>query len=90
MPVAGIAQARQDVAVLVQALVNRREVDRDVRMGGVKPLDSFRSANQTDKLDLGNTPLLEDVHRSNCRAAGCQHGVKIRQTPTVGWMGRRL
>src|SRR5699024_9868003 len=47
--VAGVAQAGDDVALLVQALVQGAQVDLDVGVGGAQGLDAFGRADQADE-----------------------------------------
>ena len=44
--VAGVAEARQDIALFVQAFVDGGGVDLDIRMGGLDPPETFRRGNQ--------------------------------------------
>ena len=52
LPVARIAQARHDVAQLVQPLVQRRQVDRHIRVGGRERRDTLGRGDQAQKFDL--------------------------------------
>src|SRR4249919_4365036 len=48
--VARVAQARQDVADLVEALVDRGRVDLDIRVAGFKRAQAFRGRDQEQAL----------------------------------------
>src|SRR5215467_12634161 len=60
LSIAGVAQARDDVADVVQALVHRGHVDSDVGMRAAQTLDPFWRGDQTDVLDALAAPTLED------------------------------
>jgi len=45
LPVTGIAKTRQDIAVLIQTLIDRCQVDWDIRMGCMQPRDSLWRSN---------------------------------------------
>ena len=51
LAVAGVAEARHDVALLVELAVERRAVDLDVRMGRGHRRDALRRGDQVDQLD---------------------------------------
>src|SRR5450759_4501098 len=51
LAVAGVAEPWQDVALLVQAAVERRAMDRHVRMGRADGRDALRRGDQVDQLD---------------------------------------
>ena len=50
--VTGIAEAREDVAVVVELTVNSCNIDINIRMLLLHQLDSFRSSNQTHQSDV--------------------------------------
>ena len=52
-PVAGVAEAWQDVAVIVEPGVDGRRVDSDVGMGRGHAADAFGRGQEAGKLDLG-------------------------------------
>ena len=76
LAISGITETGHDIAVLVKVVVNRGQVDWHVRVGFVQALDAFRCADQTHELDLGNTPVFEDVHGRHGGATGRQHRVE--------------
>ncbi len=65
LAVTGVTEAGQDIAVLIQPVIDRGQVDRDIGMCFMQVLDAFRCADQPDKLDLVDAPFLEDVHGSD-------------------------
>ena len=58
--VTGIAETRPDIAILIQLTVKASNMDRDVGMIVVHPLDSFRRGDETDELDPWRAPFLQD------------------------------
>lgn len=73
--VTGITQAWHDVAVLVQALVDRGGVDLHVRVGFFHHLDAFWCGDQHHGANLFAAGLFQQVDGGNHRAAGGQHRV---------------
>lgn len=73
--VTGIAKARHDIAVLVQALVDRRGVDLHVRVGFFHRFDAFRRGHQDHGTDFLAAGLLQQVDGGDHRTAGGQHRV---------------
>ena len=67
--VAGVAEAGNDVAVIVEFFVQGGTVQRDVRMVTVQALDAFRSGNQVHAADFLCAVLLEEGDGGGCRAA---------------------
>ncbi len=63
LTVAGIAEARHDVANLVEPFVYGRHVDGHVRMSAGQTSDAFRRRNEPDKLDALGAPALQHVDR---------------------------
>ena len=66
LAVPGVAEARDDVALLVELPVERRAVDLDVGVGRVHRRDAFRRGDQVHQLDadrLHGAPALEHVDR---------------------------
>src|SRR4030095_10625844 len=77
LAVAGVAEARHDVALVVQLPVERGAVDLDVRMSLGHRGDSLRRGDQVDELDpdrVNGAPALEDLDRGGRRAPGREHG----------------
>ena len=81
--VAGIAQAGNDVAVLVQVVVLSAQIDVNIGVSLVQGLNAFRSSDQTDELDALCAVLLDLGNGINGAAAGCQHGIQ-NQNITLG------
>ena len=52
-PVAGIAEAGQDVAVIVEPSSSAAVIDSDVRMGVRHPRHALRRRQQAGELDIG-------------------------------------
>src|SRR3954470_23951599 len=73
--VAGIAQAGEDVAELVQVVVDAGDVDLDIRVCGFDPLEAFGRSDQEQALDLLRAGRLEHVHRGDQSARRGEHGV---------------
>ena len=61
--VAGIAEAGNDVAVVVQIVVDGGGVDRDAGLGSLQPLDAFRRGQQADEADVPGAALLQFCDR---------------------------
>src|SRR4051812_35724139 len=64
LPVPGVAEPGQDVALLVQLTIQRRRVDLDVGMGSRDSFHALGGGNQVDELDpdrLHGTPSLQDL-----------------------------
>jgi hypothetical protein len=70
-----IAQTRQDVAVLVQAAVNRGREYGYVGMLVVESFEALWTAHQTHKHDGPGLALLDACHGSGSRVACGEHGV---------------
>src|SRR3954447_24386258 len=76
LAVAGVAQARQDVALVVQLAVEGRAVDVDVWVSLRDGADALRRGDQVDELDPDGAPALEDLDGGGRRAAGCKHRIE--------------
>src|SRR5687767_1110371 len=76
LAVSSITQPRKDKSDLVEAFVQRRNVNRYVGMGGTQPLDARRCGNQAEIFDALDTPSLQNIDGCYCRAACCQHRVE--------------
>src|SRR5262249_27229544 len=75
-PVAGVAQAREDVTACIELTIERRGVDRHIRMGlehGAHPLWGGHKAQEPDPRGPGG---LEGVHAGDGRPSGGEHGVQ--------------
>ena len=58
LPVSRVAQAGHDIRLLVQPFVQRRQMDRNIRMRGLQAVDAFRCGDKADELNLGRAPRL--------------------------------
>ena len=74
-PVAGIAQAGDDVAVVIELLVHARDVDVHVRVLGLHALHALGRAYDAHELDVLDADFLQEHRRSSRAAAGGQHRV---------------
>src|SRR5215470_16990925 len=72
-PVAGVAQAGDDEAALVEAVVDRGHRDRDLRMGGSDPLDALGRRDQAHEPKLARARRRQDIQRRDGRAASRDH-----------------
>ena len=73
--VTGVAEAREDVAVVVELTVNSCNIDINIRMLLLHQLDSFRSSNQTHQSDVLASLLLDKVNSIAGASTGCEHRV---------------
>src|SRR5262245_64479892 len=76
LAVAGDAEAGHEVADLVEVPVERRDVDRHVRVRRAQPDDARRRGDDADELDAVGAPAVQDVDRRDGRAAGREHRVE--------------
>ena len=81
--VTSVAQAGDDVAVLVQVVVLSAQVDVNIGVSLVQGLNAFRSSDQTDELDALCAVLLDLGDGVDGAAAGSQHGIQ-HQNVTLG------
>src|SRR5437763_977930 len=72
---AGVAEARQDVAVVVQPLVDGAGPDADRRVVALEFREALRRGQQAGHADLPRPGLLPPVDRGDGGVAGGQHGV---------------
>src|SRR5450755_583743 len=75
LAVSGVAQARHDIAQIVQALVERRDIDIDIRMSLHQVLQAERRGDNADVRETRNAAPLENVDGVDRGATGCQHGI---------------
>src|SRR6187397_738464 len=61
--IARVAEARDDVALLVQALVDARRVDRHVGVARVEGLQALGAGQEADELDRARRRLLQPIDR---------------------------
>ena len=87
--VARVAQARDDVAVFIQALVDGGDKDVNIRMGFLHGFNADRRGQQAHKLDVLHAAVLEGLHGRYCRAACRHHGVD-EDDVTLGNIARQL
>jgi hypothetical protein len=74
--VACVAQAGQDIAVLVELAVDRRGVHRHVGMRIVERADALGARHQADEPDRARARLLQPVDGGDRRVAGREHRVE--------------
>ena len=84
LPVAGVAEAGDDVADLVEPLVEGGEVERHVRVGLLQGVAAFRRGDDADELHLRDADRLEDIDRGNRAAAGRQHRIEDEGQVDIG------
>ena len=65
--VAGIAKTGNDIALIIQGIVEGGHIDANVRMVGVDFLNALRSGYQTHKLNVLDTLILEQGNGWHCR-----------------------
>src|SRR4029077_18057195 len=75
-PVSGVAEARQDVALVVQLPVEGRGEHRDVGVGGEHRLYAGGRGHKTEEPDPRSAGLFQGRHRGHRRAARGEHGVE--------------
>src|SRR5438552_11632418 len=63
LAISRIAEAGHDVALLVQALVERRDMDRNVGVRARESAHSLRRGDEADVLHALRAPFLENVDR---------------------------
>src|SRR2546423_565236 len=71
-----IAKTGNDVALLVQALVEGGDMDRNIGVRARKSAHPFRRSDDPDVFDPLGAPLLQDVYGRGRRAAGREHRVE--------------
>src|SRR5262252_5280292 len=74
--VAGVAEPRHDIAVVIELVVDRRGVNRHLGMMGVKVLDALWRCQQADEADRARPCLLQAIDGGHRRVAGGQHRVE--------------
>src|SRR5690606_16248751 len=85
-----IAQAGNDVAMLVQMLVHRGSEDLHVGVGFIDPLDPLRRGHQHQRSDLVGAGPLEHVDGSDHGAARGQHGADDQRPALVQFVDQLL
>ena len=81
--IAGIPEARYDVAPFVEPLVKGCSHDRHLRVGGFHPLTPSGAASQAESPYVRGARVLESGYRGSCRVARCQHGIKDDDQPVL-------
>ena len=74
-PVAGIAQAGNDVGMVIELFVAGSQVHLHVGMGSLDSPDALGAADDVHHDDVLAAVLLQEVDGSHSGAAGSQHGV---------------
>ena len=87
--IAGVAEARHDVAVVVEMAVDRRGPDRHVRMRAAQPLDAFRRREQTDIAQVFRAASLRRSIAATAEFAVASIG-SSNDYKAIGEIGRRL
>src|SRR5690606_7244523 len=72
----GVAEAGDDVAAIVEVVVERGEVDVQVGIGGQQALDAERGANQGEDGDRPAVVSAHDAERGGRGATGSEHRVE--------------
>src|SRR5260370_22582046 len=97
--VAGIAEPRDDIGVIVERRVDRGGVDRHVRMLLLHRRNARRRGDEADEFDRLGAALLETADRGAGRMAGRQHriddddearGNVVRHLQIILYGGERL
>ena len=79
--VAGVAQAGDDVAVVVQLFVQSGHIDVHIGVILLHPLHALGSADDAHELDMLGAGLLQEGDGGRGGAAGGQHGVQREGGP---------
>jgi AraC family transcriptional regulator len=74
-PVARIAEAGDDIAVVVELVVDGGGPELDVRMGGANRLDAGPRGEQADEAHVGDSDFLQPVDRGDRGVAGGKHRI---------------
>ncbi len=84
-PVAGIAEPRDDVAPLVESLVERTQHERDIAVADLllDRRDTLRSREQADRGDVLRAAREEELDRRAERSAGREHRVEHEALPVA-------
>ena len=81
LPVASVAQAGDDVALLVEMTVHGAEENRHVGMILLQLANPFRSGEQADEADAAHPPGFEDVERCHAEVRKFLHAM-----PPIEWL----
>ena len=82
--VAGIAQAGNDVLVLVQMVIQGSAVDLHIGVSVLQSPQTLGSGNDAHELDVLDTPGLDLGDGIDGRTTGCQHGMTSRLAMSLG------
>ena len=85
--VACITQTGNDVAVLVEAFVQRTGVDVHIGVTFLNALDALGGSNQNQQLDVLAATFFHLVDGGRGRTAGCQHGINNNNIPVGNILG---
>ncbi len=88
--VAGVAEAGDDVAFVVEVGVDAGGVDGDVGVFGVDGEDAFGGGDEADEFQAGDAALFEEVDGGDGGASGGEHGVEDQQEGVGGEGGGDL
>ena len=86
-PVAGIAQAGDNVAVLVEVIVHSAAEDVHIGVVLLDEFDAFGGSQQDHELDIDAAPLFHFGDRGIRTAAGGQHGINDHDIPLFNVLG---
>jgi len=76
LAITSIPQTGENITILVERLVNTRNIDRNIRVVRMKVLNSLRSSKNTDKLDIPYSPTFQDNDRSHSLTSGGKHWIE--------------
>src|SRR5207253_8778403 len=76
LAIARVAEAGDDVALLIQAFVERRYVDRHIGIRVAQRLHALGRGDEADVLHAPRAPALEDLDRRDGRAARREHRIE--------------
>src|SRR5688572_27224642 len=66
LPVSGISQSRNNIGAFIEMVINRREIDINIRMFLLHYFDALGCTNKPNKLDLLHAPALEHICCCSC------------------------
>ena len=73
--IARVAEARHDVALLVESFVDRSGVHHDIWVQSLHHSESFRCSDEAHELNRLHAELLQDLHCMRCTTASGEHGI---------------
>lgn len=85
--VAGVAQAGDDVAVVVQLLVQGADIDVHIGVGLMQGLQALGRGHQADELNVLGTALFDLADGVTGAAAGGQHRVQNKDSRSLMSLG---